>query len=246
MNLNLSEGLDLVKSVGDYLRSQPSSHVEVVMAPPYIHLAPAAQLIQGTPLSLAGQDCSAHSSGAYTGEVSAAMLRSTGAELVIVGHSERRQYFRESDGLLQQKLLQAFEAGLLPIFCVGENLAQREAGDHFAVVSQQIAGALKDIGSQRLSNLIIAYEPVWAIGTGKTALPEQAQEMHRHIRRTFTAEFSATLADELTVLYGGSVKPENAAELFTQPDVDGGLIGGASLKAESFTALIRTGEELLR
>lgn len=246
MNLNLSEGLDLVKSVGDYLRSQPSSHVEVVMAPPYIHLASAAQLIQGTPLSLAGQDCSAHSSGAYTGEVSAAMLRSTGAELVIVGHSERRQYFRESDALLQQKLLQAFEAGLLPIFCVGENLAQREAGDHFTVVSQQIAGALKDIGSQRLSNLIIAYEPVWAIGTGKTALPEQAQEMHRHIRRTFTAEFSATLADELTVLYGGSVKPENAAELFTQPDVDGGLIGGASLKAESFTALIRTGEELLR
>ncbi len=245
MNHNLKEGLEVVQALEAYLLKIAPKNVETVIAPPFIHIAQAAEISKNTHLSIAGQDCSAQESGAFTGEVSAAMLKSAGAELVIIGHSERRQYFKETHAQLSAKVEQAWANNLLPIFCVGESLEDRKAGHHFKTVEDQISGALGKYDAAQLENLVIAYEPVWAIGTGETASGAQAQEMHAHIRSFIAQQHNATLADEISVLYGGSVKPANAEELFGQPDVDGGLIGGASLQADTFIELIKIGEAVL-
>lgn len=246
MNLQLREGLNLIYSITEYVNKHPPAHLEVVLAPPFIHLASGQNILQDAHLSLAGQDCSQHPEGAFTGEVSAAMLASAGAELVIIGHSERRQHFQESDELLRTKLKMAWKNNLLPIFCVGENEEQRDAGRQEEIVRQQIEGVCGDFNADTMENMIIAYEPVWAIGTGRTATAAEVRQMHQFIRQLLGNNYGATLADEVSILYGGSLKPENAKEIFGQPDVDGGLIGGASLKAESFQKLISIGEEVLR
>jgi triosephosphate isomerase len=245
MNHNLTEGLEVIEAVQDYIARNPLKHSEAVIAPPFIHIAKAATASPNNHLSIAGQDCSAHESGAFTGEVSAAMLKSAGAELVIIAHSERREYFKETDAQFKAKIKQAWTHNLLPIFCVGESLEERKAGNHFEVIEQQLWGVLESYSSAQLENIVIAYEPVWAIGTGETATGAQAQEMHAHIRSFIASKHNATVADEISLLYGGSVKPANAEELFGQPDVDGGLIGGASLQASSFIDLLKIGEGVL-
>ena len=246
MNLQLQEGLDLIRSVTKYLHNHPVSHLEVVLAPPYIHLASGQEILKDSPVSLAGQDCSQHSEGAYTGEVSAAMLASAGAELVILGHSERRLHFQESDETLRSKIKMAWKENLLPIFCVGENEVQRDAASQEEVVRRQIEGVCGDFNADTMENMVIAYEPVWAIGTGRTATALEVRQMHQFIRQHLRANYGATLADEVSILYGGSLKPANAREILSQPDVDGGLIGGASLNTVDFQELIATGEEVLR
>ena len=207
---------------------------EAAVCPTYVHLAQALDLCAGSSIAVGAQDCSHMPSGAYTGEVSAGMLAELGCRWVILGHSERRQYHAESDDLVAAKLTAAIAAGLRPIVCVGETREQREAGEAEAVVGAQLQGALA--GQAGLNTLVVAYEPVWAIGTGLTATPEQAQDVHAHIRAQL-AEQSAEIAAGVQILYGGSMKGENAAGLLTQPDIDGGLIGGASLKAEDFLAI---------
>lgn len=235
MNKNYAEGLFLAKGVaaGDW----PAS-VQLILATPFIHLHGVGEVISDkSGLSLSAQNCHQETSGAYTGEVSVEMLKSVGAEYVILGHSERRAYFGEDDELLARKVDTALDAGLRPIFCCGEGLDIREAGTHLKYVTGQIEKSLFHLPAESFSKLIIAYEPIWAIGTGRTATPEQAQEMHRQIRDLIADKYGKELADGFTILYGGSCKPGNAPDLFTQPDVDGGLIGGASLKAEDFLAI---------
>lgn len=237
MNKNLAEGEELVKAV---LAGGPSTSEskQIVFAPPFIHLSGVAELIKGKKdIFLSAQNCHQEESGAFTGEVSASMIASCGAEYVIIGHSERRQYFREDDDLLSKKVDQALKNGLKPIFCCGEKLEIREAGNHINVVTNQIAASLFHLNSEDLSNIVIAYEPIWAIGTGVTASAEQAQEMHKAIRSKVGGKYGKDLAENLSILYGGSVKPDNASEIFSQPDVDGGLIGGASLKADDFLSI---------
>ena len=190
-------------------------------------------------LGLGAENCADHVSGAYTGEVSAAMVASTGANYVILGHSERRQYYCETSETLKTKIGLALENGLTPIFCIGEVLEQREEGVHFDVVKSQIEDALFELSAEDFGKIILAYEPVWAIGTGKTATDEQAQEMHAFIRRVIADKYGKDVADNTSILYGGSCKPSNAAQLFAKPDVDGGLIGGASLKADSFIDIVK-------
>jgi triosephosphate isomerase len=215
---------------------------ELAVCVPTAYLAQIQQLLLGSPLTWGAQDCSAHPQGAYTGETSAAMLGDFGCRWVIVGHSERRHYHGESDGLVAQKMLQVLASGANPIACVGETLAERDNGQAQAVVQRQVAaliGALKEADQmQWIWRVVIAYEPVWAIGTGKTASADDAQRMHAAIRQQWIAAF-AEQSQQLRVLYGGSVKPANAAELFAQADVDGGLIGGAALKADDFLAIAR-------
>jgi triosephosphate isomerase len=237
MNKTLQEGLDLAKEVNEFFE-QNTARAEVIIAPPFIHLSDIAKILTGVKLS--AQNSSSEPEGAFTGEVSAAMLASAGAEYVILGHSERRSYFGEDDDLLHRKIKLALEQGLKPIFCCGEVLEQREAKTHFDVVKKQVETALFRLSPEEFASVIIAYEPVWAIGTGVTASPAQAQEMHAFIRDLIRTKFGEPAADELTILYGGSCKPSNAAELFENPDVDGGLIGGASLKAEDFVAIVQS------
>ena len=236
MNMVLQDGIDLAKAVNEFFDKNPTD-VEVIVAPPFIHLPDVARSL--TSVKLSAQNCAAESRGAYTGEISAEMIRSTGAGYVILGHSERRTYFKEDDNLLHKKIKLVFEQELKPIFCCGEVLAEREAGNHFQVVREQMETALFRLGADEMSRVVIAYEPVWAIGTGVTATPAQAQEMHAYIRELIKTQFGASIADDLTILYGGSCKPSNANELFSNPDVDGGLIGGASLVAEDFIAIIQ-------
>ena len=237
MNKTLQEGLELAKEVNDFF-DKNQARAEVIIAPPFIHLADVARSINN--IKLSAQNSSSESEGAFTGEISAGMIRSTGAEYVILGHSERRSYFNEDDDLLYRKVKLALEAGLKPIFCCGEVLEQREANNHFEVVKRQVETALFQLAPEEFEKVIIAYEPVWAIGTGVTASPAQAQEMHAFIRDLIRAKFGETVAEDLTILYGGSCKPSNAEELFKNPDVDGGLIGGASLKAEDFIAIVQS------
>ncbi len=212
--------------------------VQVIIAPPFPFLAKAVEQCAGTPIMVAAQDCHQAEKGAYTGEVSAAMLKSIGVGACIVGHSERRQYFGESDALIGEKVAALLAHGITPIFCCGERKEERERGAHFDVVTEQMKGALGRFSNAELERIIIAYEPVWAIGTGLTASTEQAQEMHAHIR-TLLHTHGASVAENVPVLYGGSCNPTNAAGLFAQADVNGGLIGGASLVAEQFLELIR-------
>jgi triosephosphate isomerase len=216
-----------------------ANHCEIVIAPPFTSLKAVADRLEGSNVHVAGQDCSTEMKhGAHTGEVCADMLKDVGCSHVIIGHSERRQYYFESDAMANLKTLAALGKGLSVILCVGETLAQREGGNAESVVRGQVEGGLRGLTSTDLARIIIAYEPVWAIGTGHTASPEQAQEMHAFIRRVLAERYSAELADAVRVLYGGSVKPDNIAGLMTKEDVDGALVGGASLDAETFARIV--------
>ncbi|HEU4663035.1 MAG TPA: triose-phosphate isomerase [Dokdonella sp.] len=220
----------------DHIASALPAHVDVAVLPPFPYLDGLIAARHGSGIAFGAQDLSEHAQGAYTGEVSGAMLHDIGCTYVLVGHSERRQYHAESDAGVAAKFVAAQAAGLVPILCVGETLAEREGGATEAVVARQLEAALAAAGIAAFARAVVAYEPVWAIGTGRTATPEQAQAVHAFIRGTFRKQ-DATIANSLRLLYGGSVKPANAAELFGQPDVDGGLIGGASLVAADFLAI---------
>lgn len=227
---------DVVDAVGD------PGEVRVVVCPPSISLHDVSEIIRTTPVGLGAQNMHEKEYGAYTGEVSASMLRSVGCQYVIIGHSERRQYFSETDQGVNQKIRQAHAHDLVPIVCVGETLKERKADRAQDVVRTQLAGALDGITIDDPNWLVLAYEPVWAIGTGETATPKQAQEMHALIRKLLKDRFGENKGRKVEILYGGSVKPDNAAELFDQQDVTGGLIGGASLKAEDFVAIVRAAQ----
>lgn len=238
MNMNLEEGLKFAGSVNSYFKEKPSKKAEVVLCTPFIHLAGVSEILRNGKISAGAQNCASEASGAYTGEVSASMIRSTGAQYVIIGHSERRTYYHETDAVLNKKTALALAAGLKVIFCCGEVKEEREAGKHTEVVKRQLTEGLFSLPADSMAHVVIAYEPVWAIGTGLTATPQQAQEMHHYIRSLLNEKYGKECAANMTILYGGSCKPSNAAELFSLPDVDGGLIGGASLKLEDFTAIV--------
>jgi triosephosphate isomerase len=235
MNTTPAEGVELLKEVIAKKGEVPAD-VQMIVAPPFTHLWEVAKTAKGTGIAVAAQNCAAEPSGAYTGEVAAGMIASMGVEYVILGHSERREYYGEGSAILKKKISEAFAFGLKPIYCVGEKLEQRESGKHEEVVRRQIEEVVYDLPEEQFDNLLIAYEPVWAIGTGKTATAEQAQEMHAFIRECLKAKYGLRAAGT-PILYGGSAKPSNAAELFAKPDVDGGLIGGASLNANDFTEI---------
>jgi triosephosphate isomerase len=216
-----------------------ANHCEVVIAPVFTSIKTVADRLEGSNIRVAGQDCSTESKhGAHTGEVAADMLRDAGATYCIVGHSERRQFYHETDNFVNRKALAVLAAGLTVIMCVGESLEQREGGMAESVVRGQLEGGLRDLTASDLDRIIVAYEPVWAIGTGRTATPEQAQEMHAFVRRVFAGRFSTEAAERLRILYGGSVKPDNISGLMRQRDVDGALVGGASLEAETFARIV--------
>ena len=214
------------------------SDTGVILAPPFTHLAGVAKSVEGTKIEVSAQNCASEPKGAFTGEVSPEMIASTGAKYTIIGHSERRALFHEDDATLNKKTNLALENGLSPIFCCGESLEEREANKQSEVVRTQLADGLFSLSEEDFRKAIVAYEPVWAIGTGKTATPEQAQEMHKFIRDLIAEKYGEQVANDTTILYGGSCKPSNAKELFSNPDVDGGLIGGASLKADDFFGII--------
>ena len=234
MNTLLKEGMELAKAV-EKLEHEKTSDALLIIAPPYTHLSKVKEMIVNVRLS--AQNCASESAGAYTGEVSPAMLASLGVEYVILGHSERRLYYNEDNALLNKKVKLALAEGLKPIYCCGEVLGERESGKHFDVVKEQIEAGLQGLSSADMGKIVIAYEPVWAIGTGVVASPDQAQEMHHEIRKFLAEMFDMQVAENMSILYGGSCKPSNAAEIFANPDVDGGLIGGAALKAEDFLAI---------
>lgn len=237
MNTLLKDGMELAKAVEKETEDKPGD-VLVIIAPPFTHLSRIANLIAH--VRLAAQNCASEPSGAYTGEVSPEMLVSSGVEYVIIGHSERRTYFSENNELLHKKVKLALSEGLKPIYCCGEVLEEREAGKLFEVVSEQLRVGLEGLSPEEMGKVVLAYEPVWAIGTGVVATPEQAQEMHHFIRGLLGQMFGGAIAESTSILYGGSCKPSNARELFANPDVDGGLIGGASLKAEDFIAIVKS------
>jgi triosephosphate isomerase len=238
MNMSLEEGIRFAKSVDQYFREKPSRKAEVILCAPFIHLPGVAEIMKNGEVALGAQNCASEASGAYTGEVSAFMVKSTGAEYVIIGHSERRTYYQEDDRLLNKKTVLAINSGLKVIFCCGEVKAEREEKKHFIIVKRQLDEGLFTLPADEMKNIVIAYEPVWAIGTGLTATPDQAQEMHQYIRKLVKEKYGNECAENMTILYGGSCKPSNAAEIFSKPDVDGGLIGGASLKKEDFVAIV--------
>jgi len=211
---------------------------DIVLGPPFTALSAVADTIKGTNISLSAQNLHWEDKGAFTGEISAEMLLDLGCRYVIIGHSERRQYFGETDETVNKKVKQALKKGLLPILCVGETLAEREAGKLNAVISRSVTVGLNDISAEDMRKIVIAYEPVWAIGTGKTATPEQANEVHALIRQQVKALYSVDIAEDIRIQYGGSVTPENVSTLMAMPDIDGALVGGASLKPESFAALV--------
>ncbi len=237
MNTTLPEGVKLAEDVNAAL-GKITPKCDVIICAPFTHLASINNVIDANKLGLGAENCADHRSGAYTGEVSAPMVASTGAKYVILGHSERRQYYNETSEILREKVRLALDNNLTPIFCIGEVLAQREDGSYFDVVKTQIEEGLFNLDAAEFSKIILAYEPVWAIGTGKTATDDQAQEIHAFIRKTIANKYGKEVADNTSILYGGSCKPSNAAQLFAKPDVDGGLIGGASLDAESFMDIV--------
>ena len=237
MNKNLQEGVALATALNEALKDK-TVNCDVVIGTPFIHLASVVNAVDTSKIGVAAQNCADKASGAYTGEVSAEMIASTGAGYVIIGHSERRAYYHETAEILKEKVLLALANGLTPIFCIGEVLAEREAEKHFDVVKSQIEASLFDLSPEDFGKIVLAYEPVWAIGTGKTATADQAQEMHAFIRRTLAAKYGQEIADNTSILYGGSANASNAKELFSNPDVDGGLIGGASLGVDKFMPII--------
>lgn len=237
MNKNLQEGIALAKELVEALKNQEPK-CAVVIGTPFIHLASVSEVIKGSVIKLAAENCADKEKGAYTGEVSAEMVRSTGAEYCILGHSERRAYYHEDCDILREKVLLALKNDLKPIFCIGEVKEERESGKQNEVVKAQLEGSVFNLSAEDFGKITLAYEPVWAIGTGLTATPEQAQDMHAFIRSLIAEKYGKQVADDTTILYGGSCNAKNAAELFANPDVDGGLIGGASLKAPDFCAII--------
>jgi triosephosphate isomerase len=239
MNKRIAEGRALAQAIAEGFSKMGGAkgRVEVVLGPPYLALPAVAEAVKGAGIGVAGQDCSPEKDGAFTGEVSVAMLKDAGATHVIVGHSERRELLGETDDAVAKKAAAALAGGLLPIVCLGEALPVREAGKTLEHVGRQIQDSILKAFSSPPEGLIVAYEPIWAIGTGKTATPEQAQEVHAFIRSRLANSYGVDWAAKTRILYGGSVKPDNAADLFAQPDIDGGLIGGASLKSEDFLAI---------
>lgn len=237
MNKTVPDAVELVKELKTL--AETVQDVDMVVCPPFVALAPVHEMIKDSLIGLGAQNMHWEESGAFTGAISADMLTSSGCEYVILGHSERRQFFGETDETVNKKLKSALAAGLIPIVCVGELLEEREADKTEQVVQTQVKGAFSGIRKGDAETVILAYEPVWAIGTGKTATPEQAQQVHALIRQLMSELYDQELADAIRIQYGGSMKPANAAELLSQPDVDGGLIGGASLKADSFMGIIK-------
>ncbi|HUX61151.1 MAG TPA: triose-phosphate isomerase [Ignavibacteriaceae bacterium] len=238
MNNNLEESQNLIAKLVEGL-SKDKMNCEVIICPPYTSLSLSANLIKGSIVKLGAQNMYFEESGAFTGEISASMLKSTGCEYVILGHSERRSIFGEKDEQINKKIKKALSSDLKPIFCVGETLAERESGVTNEIIKGQVHEGLNGLSENDLGKIIIAYEPVWAIGTGKTATPNQAQEVHEFIRKLISDKFSFAAADKIVIQYGGSVKPDNAKELLSQKDIDGALVGGACLKAESFLGIIK-------
>ncbi|VAW10124.1 Triosephosphate isomerase [hydrothermal vent metagenome] len=236
MNKNLNETEALLKELSAKL---PDTQAEVMVAPTYINLAGAVRALESSAIRAIAQNMHFAESGAYTGEISADMLLNIDIDTVIIGHSERRAYFGETDEILAKKVVSALEKNMRVMFCFGEELEDRKSGKHFSLVENQLKNALFSLDENAWGKIILAYEPVWAIGTGETASPEQAQEMHAFIRKTIADAFGASVANNVSILYGGSVKPGNAEEIFSKPDVDGGLIGGASLVADDFVAIIK-------
>ncbi len=237
MNKSLQEGVELAKELNEALKDK-TVNCDVVIGTPFIHLASVVAVVNTDKIGVSAQNCADKESGAYTGEVSAAMVASTGAKYVILGHSERRAYYGETPEILKEKVKLALANNLTPIFCIGEVLEEREAEKHFDVVKSQIEASLFELSAEDFSKIVLAYEPVWAIGTGKTASPAQAQEMHAFIRETIAGKYGQEIADNTSILYGGSANAGNAKELFSNPDVDGGLIGGASLGVDKFMPII--------
>lgn len=237
MHNDINESEILINRLKQLLKGK-SFNCDVIICPPFTSLTEASKLIEGSVIKLGAQNMHFEDKGAFTGEISASMLNSVGCEYVILGHSERRTIFNENDEMINLKIKKAIERGLKPIFCIGETLEEREKEITKDVVKRQVEKGLDGISSDQMKNIIIAYEPVWAIGTGKTATPEQAQEVHEFIRSLVNQIFSKSISESLVIQYGGSVKPENAAELLSQKDIDGALVGGACLKAESFLGII--------
>ena len=239
MNTTKVDGVALAQEVAA-LSEQTPAEVGLIVAPPFTHLCAVGKALAGSKVELSAQNCADHVKGAYTGEVSVDMLKAVGCQWTILGHSERREYYGETDEKLVEKTRLALEAGLGVILCVGERLEEREAGKHFDVCASQIENVLYKFSAEDMKKVIIAYEPVWAIGTGKTDTAEQAEEIHAFIRSRIAAKFGDEVAEDMTILYGGSCKPSNARELFAQKDIDGGLIGGAALKAADFIEIAKS------
>lgn len=239
MNNDKAETKALIKGIKKSIKKLPLENTRVIISPSYVSISSAVKKAKNTNIEVASQNMHQAKNGAYTGEISADMLKSIGVKTVIIGHSERREYFGETDELLAEKIDAVLANGLEAIFCFGEKLEERKKEDHLLEVGSQLKNALFHLKATDFKNIILAYEPVWAIGTGETASPEQAQEMHAFVRNIIGKKFSKEVADSVSILYGGSVKPANAEEIFSKPDVDGGLIGGAALKAEDFAAIIK-------
>lgn len=237
MNKDVIEAQQLMFQLLSY-KKENATNCEVWIAPPALYLMMAKDVFEFDEIGVFSQDMSEHESGAFTGEISADMLKSIAVTGSIIGHSERRLYHGETDSHCNRKIKLALDKGLTPIYCNGETLEQRKTGQHLEVVKNQIEVALFTLSAEEIKKVVIAYEPVWAIGTGETASPEQAQEIHAHIRSLIADKYGKEVADEISILYGGSVKPDNAKEIFSQPDIDGGLIGGAALKVEDFSKII--------
>lgn len=240
MNKTFEEGMALVTEIAGMVKDEYNGSAQVVIIPPFVHINAVSRMLEGHEnIQTGAQNCSNHESGAYTGEVSAAMIKSCGAQFVIIGHSERRQYFNETNDWLARKTDAVLANGLTAIYCCGETLEEREAGNHFEVLKQQVSEGLFHLSADQFAHVVIAYEPVWAIGTGKTATTGQAQEVHAFIRNLVKEKYNESVAADLTIQYGGSVKPDNAAELFAAPDIDGALVGGAALQSRSFADIVK-------
>lgn len=238
MNKTVKEALEMLSSLKELVADVKET--EVVIGAPFTALSEASKLVAGSNVKLAAQNMNPNKNGAFTGEISPLMLKDLGVEYVILGHSERREYYGETNEIVNEKVKSALANGLKAILCVGEKLEEREANKTETVVEDHIKGGLKDISKEDMANVVIAYEPVWAIGTGKTATPEQAQEVHAFIRKLLTEMYNAEVASNVTVQYGGSMKADNAKELMDKEDIDGGLVGGASLEAESFAKIVKS------
>lgn len=243
MNKTYDDAIALVSEVVNMVKDEVTGQTEVVLCPPSVFLTTLKQYIPaGGRISLGAQNCHEKASGAYTGEISAPMLQSIGVNYVILGHSERRQYFNESNAQLAEKVDAALANGLTPIFCCGESLEMREGGDYIGFVKEQLTQSLFHLTPEQFASIVIAYEPIWAIGTGLTASSQQAQDMHLALRQHLASQYGEEAAQNTSILYGGSANAQNAAELFAQPDVDGGLIGGASLKSRDFTTVVKANQ----
>lgn len=239
MYKNLEESVELANTLKSLVKDVDDSKVEIAICPTFVNLQAVSGVIKGSNIKLGAQNLYPKQEGAFTGEISPLMLRAAGCHYVIIGHSERREYFKETNEFINEKIKIAMEYGLVPILCVGEKLEQREKGITNDVVKDHVTGGLNGIPKDKVQHVVIAYEPVWAIGTGKTATKEQAQEVHKFIRDLLTGLYDAPTAQNIRIQYGGSVKPENAKALMSMPDIDGALVGGASLKADSFEAIIK-------